>query len=66
MGVDSLDKLWCCLTCNWKGRVGEMLLGQADADGFLCPKCRSSNTFPADGGSYDVPEYVDDGVRTLN
>ena len=41
---DPLDEQWCCLTCYWKGRSGELMA----KDALRCPRCDSNNIHPAD------------------
>jgi hypothetical protein len=55
--ASSLDSVWACLDCYWKGRAGEMALPKRMAGGFVCPKCKSDNTHPAWREVVTVNEY---------
>lgn len=54
--TDSLDKRWCCFSCNETMRLGEMDLGGRPGMGFVCPHCGSDDTHPAEG-VVELEEY---------
>lgn len=48
---DVMDQQWCCLTCAWKGRWGEII---ARSSGLHCPICNSLDLHPADVTEHEV------------
>jgi Zn finger protein HypA/HybF involved in hydrogenase expression len=59
IGDDPLDKVWACLDCYWKGRLGE-----CDVD-YSCPQCRGTNVQAADGAEYKLERYSGE-IGTVN
>lgn len=49
--INSVDTLWCCIRCSWKGRFGDLLA----TDIMRCPNCNNGGVDIADGGSYSTP-----------
>jgi len=51
---NTLDQVWVCLDCYYKGRLGTYNLGIS----FHCPKCNSENNHPVGQPEIQVTEYV--------
>lgn len=58
---NTLDQIWVCLDCYYKGRLGTYNLGSS----FHCPKCHSENNHPVEQATMIVPEYVSE-IGTKN
>jgi hypothetical protein len=54
-----LSKVWCCLTCYWKGAAGSMnFTTDEDGPGLACPRCESARIHPTCDTIIHLPAYV--------
>jgi len=54
--TDTLEKRWCCFTCNTTFPLGRMKLG-VKTYGLRCPNCGNEDTHPAHGETIELDEY---------
>ena len=45
--ASTLNGVWACIDCYWKGRISKLKLGKDMRHPFHCPRCFSGNVHPA-------------------
>lgn len=50
---DPLKQPYCCPSCRWKGRMGQLMA----TDTLRCPVCNSADVYDADGQTHTTPVW---------